>query len=157
MADVAYEHEMLNTAASRIADLAARLHRARAAGDEQGEGEFGVERNAWVEVLLLHLRNLTDFYLSNPKKDDVTANHYVSDWTRRDGGEDLEWLAEMSRSLNKRIAHITAYRRRVSKDVDSRLVEDIRLHVRAVFDRWRDRLTPEQTSWFRVIEDGPAQ
>lgn len=153
MADVAYEHEMLNVASRRIQELATRLHVAAELGDEQLEGHLGVERNAWVEVLLLHLRSLTDFYLSKPQKDDVVAHHYVADWTSVDGGADLEWLRQMSRSLNKRLAHITAYRRRVAKDVDAELAEDIRNHVVGVFDRWRGRLTTEQKSWFQLEED----
>lgn len=155
LAEVAYEHEMLNIATNRIHDLAERLRDAEIKGDELLQRELGVERNAWVEVLLIHLRNVTDFYLSEPQMDDVVAHHYIRDWTSEDGGEDLEWLRGMSRSLNKRIAHITAYRVRVPKEPDARLVADIRVHVGAVFDQWRIRLTGEQRSWFRLVEDTP--
>lgn len=153
MADVAYEHEMLNVASVRIKELAGRLEHAARIGDERLQGEAGLERNAWVEVLLLHLRSLTDFYVSEPQKDDVVAHHYVAGWTRVDGGDDLEWLEQQSRSLNKRLAHITAYRRRAPKGPDSQLVVDIRRHVGAVFDQWRKGLTAEQKSWFQLVGD----
>jgi hypothetical protein len=111
------------------------------------EYELDLLQNACIETVLIHLRNLTTFFVSEPRKDDVVAGHYVPGWTRADGGDALRWLAEMATSLNKRVAHLTAYRVRVSKEDDGRLVEDICNKIGEVWIKWEARLTAEQRAW----------
>ena len=78
----------------------------------------------------------------------MVACHYAPGWTKEFGGADLEWLVGMSRALNKRLAHITAYRQRVPDNLDARQVNDVHEHLSRVVDAWRDMLTPEQNEWF---------
>ena len=148
MADVFYEHDMFTIAAARIEGLALSMEQAAAESDDEAEGELGILRNAWVEVFLLHLRNLIDFYVSKPMKDDVVAHHYAPGWTVELGGESLVWLVELAPVLNKRVAHITAYRRRVDSDVDAKLVSDIRSRLIDVYRRWAAMLPMERRQWF---------
>ena len=122
MADVRYEHEMLAVAADRVLNLAVDMRAAEDEGDDETLGRLGIDRNAWVEVYLLHLRNLAHFYGGRPRHDDVVASHYAESWTAADGGDDLKDLQLQVRSHNKRLAHITAYRQRVPKDDDARMV-----------------------------------
>lgn len=148
MADVFYEHEMFTIAAARIEGLALSMEQGASEGDDAAEGELGFERNAWVEVFPLYLRNLIDFYVSKPIKDDVVARHYAPGWTGELGGESLAWLVELAPVLNKRLAHITAYRRRVDADVDAKLVSDIRSRLTDVYRRWSELLPSERRQWF---------
>lgn len=121
---------------------------------DYADGRQGVQRNAWVEVLLLHLRNLIHFFAGRPQRDDVVASHYIADWSvRDDGGDELEWLVERTRPIHKRLAHITAHRERVHKSVDAELIQDIGRNVVSVYQRFLARLTDEQRSWFALRED----
>lgn len=114
----------------------------------------GKDHDAWVEVLGVHTRNLISFFRSRRSKDDVIASDYVSGWNAEtDGGKDLEWLAAGWESMNKRLFHLTAYRRRVPKVDDSRLVVDSDSHMSAILQRFFARLPNERRAWFHLDAD----
>lgn len=110
------------------------------------DGDAGVDMNAWVEVFLLHVRNLLDFFACEPRGDDVVASHYVEGWTSDSGGEEMKWLEEMRRPINKRLAHITAYRRRVGKMDDARLITDTGQRIIALYRRFMNLLPRRRQS-----------
>jgi hypothetical protein len=67
----------------------------------------GLDRNAWLEVFLLHARALADFFRNYRKQDDVVAQDFVAGWSP---GVHGKWLEDHKVSLNKSLAHITATR-----------------------------------------------
>lgn len=96
----------------------------------------GPEQDALKEAALIHARCLMAFFNSEPKMDDVVATHYVPEWDPdRDGGKELRWLKErLDTLINKRVAHLTAYRQRVPKE--SHLVDEILLKMMTVVKRF---------------------
>jgi hypothetical protein len=145
--DVEYEFVMLACAGMRLIE---------GTWDRQ-DGHQMLECNAWIEVLHLHLRNLIEFFAGRPRKDDVVAQHYVEDWTIESGGPELAWLLQRKRMLDKRLAHITAHRQRVSKDDDAEQIEDFRTNINAVYFRFCGLLTEEQRGWFDLVEDAEEE
>jgi len=77
----------------------------------------GWESNLQKEAMLIHARCLMDFFLCDQRKDDVVASMYVPDWDPTvDGGTSLAWLdSNLGMFIDKRVAHITAYRQRCEK------------------------------------------
>ena len=152
MGEVRNEHDMLIFASVRFLEAANELYVVVQTTTESDNdpriARLTAERNGWIEVFLVHLRSLTHFYISESRQDDVVARHYARGWKRADGGADLEWLLAMSRSTNKRIGHITAYRQRVPKADDARLMLDVHEHLTPVVNAWRRQLTDEQIKWF---------
>jgi hypothetical protein len=119
-------------------------------------GQFRVpsrDRNGWVEVYLLHARNLLDFFASEPTKDDVVASHYIPSWDRSSGGEELAWLEAMRQSINKRLAHVTAYRRRTPKMTDAQSIEEIGAKVEKVWHSFVAQLPAARVAWFGELQD----
>ena len=150
MSEVAYEHEMFNMASTRISEVDAKLEEALLASDRIRAGHLRLDQNGWIEVFLTHQRNLTEFYLSAPRGDDVVAHHYVKSWTEVDGGDSLQWLKADKGRINKRLHHLTAYRARVPAERPT--VYEIDFHMRTVFQLWAELLTQEQKRWFRLRE-----
>ena len=63
--DVWYEVEMLAVAISRISDIAGH--------DREGQdADLQIDRNAWVESMLVHVRNVIGFFDSKPQMPTVT-------------------------------------------------------------------------------------
>lgn len=142
--DVEYEFGMFSWAGSQLISLPTP------STDE--EHDF---RNACVEVFLLHLRNIIDFFASTPSRDDVVAHHYAPGWSADMGGDELRWLLKMSRSINKRLAHLTAYRRRVPQPVDAEHVLEVGVHVLLVQRRFYAALPAPMRPLFR--DPGPIR
>jgi hypothetical protein len=108
-----------------------------------------VEQNALREAMLIHARCLMDFFACRPQKDDVVACHYVTWDPVADGAKELEWLkANLHTFINKRVAHITAYRQRVSKDQDAQFVAEVDSNVATLVDRFRVKLDARDLGWF---------
>lgn len=107
-----------------------------------------------VEALNLHVRALTDFFKnpmpSGKRLDDVVAVHFDPTWDwLRYGGPDLIWLhSAVVPGIQKRTAHITAYRTRVSVDWDAQPIVEIGSCISGVMARFLKRLTPERRAWF---------
>jgi hypothetical protein len=81
---------------------------------------YTVEQYAMLEVFLLHARNLTEFYLDDPRKDDIVAMHIAgTDWLENSGLQaQLDELRDGRETIHKWLAHITATRIRDPKNPD---------------------------------------
>ncbi len=136
--DVAYEVNQLFFSAGRSSEIAGEIAR------------LSLERNAHVESMLIHARCLVDFFKNRPRKDDVVASHYVPDWSaEQDGGEALAWLEEnLGRFIDKRVAHLTAHRRRIDKGAESHFTDDVLRNIAIVVDTFKNRLDPSQRARF---------
>jgi hypothetical protein len=68
------------------------------------------QMNAMVEVCVLHLRNLIDFFYPNKiESDDIVATHYISDWNLQ--RPPISQILEGARQrANKEMAHLTTKR-----------------------------------------------
>jgi len=99
-------------------------------------GSSGPQQNALKESLLIHARCLMDFFNCKPWGDDVIASHYVPEWDpAQDGGPELAWLnAHLELFINKRVAHLTAYRQRVPKE--RYLIETVESHIQTLVERF---------------------
>lgn len=113
--------------------------------------------NAIKESLLIHARVLMDFFGPTRTKDDLMAFDYIDDWNSEShGGAELVWLEDsLGRYIDKRVAHLTAYRVRVPKADDAQYIADVVRNMSAVMcvfhrglpDHWRRQLrfpSPEQ-------------
>lgn len=77
----------------------------------------GVERNAYLEGMLLHARNLIEFLRtkSTPRSDDMWPGDFVTKWdAAKIESFDHEW-----RSTNKHLSHLTWTRTEVSGTWDT--------------------------------------
>lgn len=130
--DLAYEVRQFGFSAQRSNEITDQLFR------------LSMERNAHVESMLIHARCLVDFFLNEPRKDDVVASHYVPDWSpEKDGGEALAWLeASLGTFIDKRVAHLTAYRRRVPITDEAHFTNDVIAKMSEVVATFRRRLDP---------------
>ena len=72
-----------------------------------GKNQF--EMNAMLEVCLLHLRNLIDFFYYYTPPDDVVAEHYVADWAAKRPAIPPA-LTNAKQRANKELAHLTTQR-----------------------------------------------
>ena len=129
--DVIYEYEMFLWAAEQLVS-----------------GASGPARDAYVEVLLLHQRNLVEFLAPGRDRDDVIAQDYAPAWTP--SGKSWGWLQDRQRPAHKRLAHITAYRRRVPKLVDAKEVRESRLHIGKVWRQFASHAAPRWGDRFAV-------
>jgi hypothetical protein len=66
------------------------------------------------------------------------------------------WLEARIRPIHKRLAHITAYRRRVPKSEDAELIVQVSEAVATVYARFLAQLTVDQRAWFRLPDDDLA-
>lgn len=109
------------------------------------------DRNALRESMLVHARCLMDFLACDPRKDDLSADRYA-DWAPEiDGGVELAWLEEnLGTMIDKRVAHLTAYRQRVPKD-PTLFVQTIVRHMGALIPRFLDKLHPDKVGWFATV------
>jgi hypothetical protein len=136
---VAYELAMANLGASRLLAL----------GQPQENGDL--VWSAWVEILLLHCRVLTDFFCRLPTRDDLSALHYLPEWDRN--SEDLAWLDGHVPEINKRVMHLTAYRDR--QENDGRDVAETIRRLNLVMIRFLEGLPPDRREWFPIATPAP--
>jgi hypothetical protein len=128
--DVVYEIEMFRHSARRISS------------------SFGRDPNAFREAMLIHARCLMDFFLCDGRKDDLEADRYAHWDPANDGGPELEWLENnLGTLIDKRVAHLTAYRQRVPKEAHL-LVLKIQNELTTVVNRFLDKLHPDKRPWF---------
>lgn len=110
-------------------------------------------RNLVVESYNVHTRCLLEFF-SLPRakapSDTVVAQHFAPDWDSvRHGQVDLVFLEEaLSKPLNKRLAHITAYRVRVPKDEDATQVIEITSALVCLMKIFINLLPEDRRRWF---------
>jgi hypothetical protein len=143
--------EEVNSELRMLLWAASQLHlTADSASHEPTDPDLAVARAAIVEVFLLHLRNLVDFFRGPPTRDDVSASQY-GPWSLEAGGANLGWLLERLPSIHKRLAHVTAYRRRIVFEEDTFNVEDVVPRVLSVWRCFCGLLDAERQGWFDVV------
>lgn len=144
--DVCYEIEMALAAAGRLVDLR-DVGATRPLSDDEG-----VQQNAWLEVFVLHARNMHDFFEYKPERDDVTAGHFVEGWST-DGNENFDLLHSLQRQTNKHLAHITAERRRVPVEQRGWPWFEMGKSLLELWQEFCDQLGEPQREWFRLDPD----
>jgi hypothetical protein len=119
-----------------------------------GQLRGDVEGNLHREAMLIHARCLMDFFLCDPKKDDVVASMYVLEWDpAADGREELAWLENnLVMYINKRVAHITAYRQRC-ENVGHPVI-DILWKMRLVISRFLKMVDLDRWPQFAEVKRG---
>jgi hypothetical protein len=168
--DVVYELAMLNYAATelRVAppptpNLTTTASFTIDTYSTSGPDDVEVDpqqRWAMVEVLLLHARILRDFFAGHPTSDDdLVAEHYDPDWHQRcaedpDADAALTWLTSSTfrTRLNKRLAHLTASRRRWPTEDGAPLATEVQDKVLTLARFFLAGLSEERRAWFIVEE-----
>ena len=104
-------------------------------------------KNAAIEIYLLHSRNLAEFFISDPNRnDDVVASDYVPGWQIDSAVKDLR--ASLS-ATNKRQGHISIYRLDEGQEKrDRQRWIDGASHIEATWGRFRRELSPTRRTWF---------
>ena len=107
-----------------------------------GASPGGLDQNAFKESFLIHARCLMDFFNGDPRGDDLVASHFAPNWNpARDGGEELKWLTDnLDQFINKRVAHLTAYRQRVPKESEPYFIETVQRDIQTVVERFLAQL-----------------
>lgn len=115
---VKYEWDMFDWLAQRIAN--------------EYKASSQQERNLLTEDFLLHARVLRDFFVRNPKHDDVSARHFFNDestWTAESSSL-CAYLQQNRIRLNKKLAHLTYSRLKLDEQWDFSAIR------KEVFDAW---------------------
>jgi hypothetical protein len=106
-------------------------------------------RRLLFEALLVHFRNLLDFFYGHPGKDLVHASHFFCDaaeWrpTRP------TWLKEYRTRCNKLLAHLTYSRVEYARkgEMDWAVDEQMQ-HLRGRWNQFLEQLPPERRGWFQ--------
>jgi len=97
---VKYEIDMLVGTMSFLSKPAAETH--------------WIASSAYLESLVLHLRNLIDFFYTPSTRDDIVAEHFVAQWTA-DCPVMSPLLDDAKERANKLCAHLTYTRLHMDK------------------------------------------
>ncbi len=113
-----------------------------------GLKESGPDWNSRIELLLLHFRNLRDFFLDTTRiKDDVLARDYVDSWNPKP-----DPIFDQTReAINKRLAHLTLTRLWPWNPP----LKEMNGAIESIISDFKQDLTPEQARWFPRL-DSPA-
>ena len=128
-----YEMAMFTRTADRILQEAASL------GD--------LDRNMYLEVLLLHARILLDFFVGKPQGDGVSAQHFFEDetqWTALSKTH-CPYLKANRERINKKLAHLTYKGMTLDKNWD---IEAIVLDITKAWALFLSSLPDETRAWF---------
>ena len=110
----------------------------------------GAIRNALLESLLIHARILTDFFFTDPsREDDVSAKHFFhneEDW-RVDFKTECPYLYENRQRLNKSVAHLSYSRIEYESDKEWQYGR-ISNELHSIWDKFRSSLPTESREWF---------
>lgn len=104
------------------------------------------ERNLVLEALLIHARNLRDFFAASGKKDDILAVDFVSQLPR----VALPYLRSPTsrRRLNRLVAHASYSRPRLGKNWDvNRILRELEKAMRSFLERFHSE-SPGRLKWF---------
>jgi hypothetical protein len=105
--------------------------------------------NACLESFVVHVRNLIDFLYppTNPRRDDVLSDHYVSDigeWQRQRPPKN-QLLEDAKKRVNKMAAHLVYARANLDKNWK---FAEIWTELQQVIKCFVDRLPPDRVAWF---------
>lgn len=106
--------------------------------------------NRTLESVLLHFRNLRGFFIDDPKRDDVSARHYVESW--KPNPDLVSVFDETKVNLDKRLSHLTW--ERLSIPVNWPL-DRMQTAINRLFEDFEKALTPPQDQWFCPANIGP--
>ncbi len=107
------------------------------------------EKNLVLEALLIHARNLRDFFAPSGRSNDILARDFVSRMPRIA----MPYLrSNTSRNrLNRLIAHLSYSRPRLGKNWDiHRLVHEVEAAMSAFLKRLKEE-RPHRLAWFGDI------
>ncbi len=104
------------------------------------------EQNLLTEDFLLHARVLCDFFVRNPKNDDVSARHFFnheSTWTSESNSL-CAYLQQNRIRLNKKLAHLTYSRLKLDEQWD---FSTIRNEISDAWSKFCSMLTDPARQW----------
>ena len=107
------------------------------------------EKNLLMEGFLLHVRVLLDFFIGEPKKDDVSARHFYKDesvWTRESPNL-CTYLRDPDhrKRVNKKLAHLTYSRLTEKEEWD---FPAIRKDIDEAWKKFQSLLDERDRDWF---------
>ncbi len=105
-------------------------------------------RNMLLEDFLLHARILRDFFVGEPRNDDVSARHFFDDhsaWVE-EAKELCPYTRENKTRIDKKLAHLTYTRPILDKDWDFLA---IRTDIYDAWDKFLSSLPSERRAWFQ--------
>ncbi len=119
------------------------------AGKIQGDWETAPQpmKNLLLEGFLLHARILRDFFIADPKQDDVSARHFFDDpsqWRARSSSL-CPYLKANTERLNKKLAHLTYSRLTEEEQWDFRAIQ---AEIALAREAFRSALTESTRQWF---------
>jgi len=103
--------------------------------------------NAILESWAIHLRNLSDFFYTTPRQDDIVASHYISAWDR---SQKSQLLKDADNKANKQLAHLTLARTTQYNDAQKPW-EYIQIsnEIEKCITLFLENLSPDQRAGFR--------
>lgn len=105
------------------------------------------EQNLFLEAFLLHARVLKDFFIRDPRQDDVAAIHFFDDTA---GWQKIKntlcpYLRQHQRRLNKYLAHLTYDRLREDKVWEWGVIFN---EIEYAWQQFFSLLPQERKEWF---------
>lgn len=101
--------------------------------------------NATLESVLLHARNLLDFFCREPWKDDIRAFHFLPKQDALWKSSKLAYLSSIRNDINKHLSHLT-YKRvakkaewdlvRISKEIEEAFKEFLAILPEKERENW---------------------
>ena len=107
------------------------------------------ERNLALEALLIHARNLRDFFAPSGRNDDVLARDFVSQMPRIA----MPYLRSRTarNRLNRLLSHMSYSRPRLGRSWDiNQLAQEVEKAMRAFLTRLMEE-RPRRVAWFGAI------
>lgn len=112
------------------------------------------ERNLVLEALLIHARNLRDFFAKSGNNDDILARDFVSQMPRIA----MPYLRSRTRRkrLNRGLAHASYSRPRLGGEWNVQIIgRELEVAMRRFLERLKEE-SPTRVSWFgdvpRILE-----
>jgi hypothetical protein len=135
-AKIKYEWDMFQWLANRIAN-----------GWQTSDQ---MQRNLLLEGFLLHARVLRDFFVADPRQDDVSAKHFFDDtsiWENA-AANLCPYLRQNQIRLNKLLAHLTYSRLNESKNWDPYVITN---ELNQACRQFYSLLSNQRQEWFQQV------
>jgi len=104
-------------------------------------------KNLFVEGFLLHARILRDFFIADPKQDDVSARHFFEDpsqW-RAPSSSLCPYLKANKVRIDKKLAHLTYSRLTEEEQWDFKAIQS---EIALAREAFRSALPESTRQWF---------
>lgn len=105
--------------------------------------------NALIESFVVHTRVLIYFFYDNPKKDDISAKHFIDEWEKiRLPQSDI--LKTAKNKADKQLAHLTYARLTTYKEIESKKwkIREISVNMESVLQTFIDKLPGDKKNLF---------